>query len=170
MASPDSTFALTRATASDTLPTAALIYNSFDAFARENFFGIPTPTQIPLLAQEFATTMSADPADVWVKVTDDKTGEIVAASNWKIYLAPERALARVEDKPKAWVEDGEVRERMRALMGPMNERRARANLGAFMCAFCLPSTGIYQFLLHRSSLHDQTSISSPHTRPTAGSA
>ena len=131
----NSKFTLTRATATDTPSIASVIYHSFDLFARENFFGIPSTTQIPLLAEKFATAISSDPADVWIKVTDESTGELVAASNWKIYLAPEKALPRVVDSPKPWVEDGTVRERMRLLIEPMNESRARANPGAFMCAF-----------------------------------
>lgn len=125
-------FALTRASNADTLAITEVLYLSFDHFARENFFGIPTRAELPKLADSYTKTMATDPADVWIKVVDMSTGMVAAVSNWKAYIGPETAISRVQEEPKDWVQ-GEVLQKQRLLMEPMNLARTRANPGPFMC-------------------------------------
>lgn len=125
-------FALTRASTADTPAITEILFRSFDHFARENFFGIPTKDELPKLAESYAKTMATDPADVWIKVLDTSTGVVVAVSNWKVYIAPESAISRMQDEPKEWAQ-GDVLEKQKLLMEPMNLARTRANPEPFMC-------------------------------------
>ena len=134
MASTKHRYALTRASAADIKAITNVLYTSFDQFARDNYFGVSTTDDLPKLADKYAKIMANDAADVWVKVEDTTTGRIVAASNWKLYLASESALPRVQDEPAPWLV-GEAVEKQKLLLEPLNEARTKANPGPFMCRF-----------------------------------
>lgn len=167
MAAHPSVYALTRASQQDIHQIVKLLFESFDDFARANYFGTSTQDDLPKLATKYADIMSNDSADVWMKIEDTATGTIVAACNWKLYLGPETAQPRVRDEPVPWLV-GEAAEKQRLLLEPMNEARARANPGPFMCACsgCSLCTRA-----HRGDYVDEASqiyISWRRTRTTAG--
>lgn len=78
---------LSRVTADD---FDTLIPIQFAAFANNGVhhaqLGLENTENIAHAKALFLKDFTSDPADVWLKVTDeDANGKIIAASNWKIY-------------------------------------------------------------------------------------
>ncbi|RMZ83647.1 hypothetical protein DV738_g920, partial [Chaetothyriales sp. CBS 135597] len=72
-----------------------------------------------------------DPHDIWIKVTDNATGKIVAASNWKIHLNSWYSPDVSNDKPLPWLTPEQTQQAKETLDG-MNEKRHRANPGGYV--------------------------------------
>jgi hypothetical protein len=96
-------FVLTRATAQDLLDILNVYYHCFSESDRTIFQGCTTIRDIPMVQQSYTHDMKADHSDVWVQVRDAKTGQVVAASNWKVYVngEPDDMGQRVP----SWLED-----------------------------------------------------------------
>lgn len=136
MASSLPAHTLHRASQTDIASIVEVLYESFDQFARENYFGTATKDELPKLAEKYIKIMSADAADIWMKVEDSSTGAVVAACNWKLYLGTDTAQPRMQDEPAPWL-DVQAAERQKLLLEPMNATRSKSNSGPFMCThFC----------------------------------
>lgn len=89
---------------------------------------------LPRLRALYTATMTADPADLWVKVVDVATGRIVAGSNWRVYVN-----GPPEDRPMdpvPWWLEGEARERAARFVEAADAVRLREMRGTgFMRAF-----------------------------------
>ena len=86
---------------------------------------------VPKYVAKWTSMMTEDPTDIWIKVTDKQTGEIVAASNWKLYLGSAKAIERQRDEPSEWLSE-ELKEKSRELLDPSNEGRIPANPDPFL--------------------------------------
>ena len=86
---------------------------------------------VPKYVAKWTTMMTEDPTDIWIKITDKHTGEIVAASNWKLYLGSAKAIERQRDEPPEWLSE-ELKEKSRELLDPSNEGRIPANPDPFL--------------------------------------
>jgi hypothetical protein len=96
---------------------------------REIFMGCKSKDSLPLLAEKYASTMRTDPRDIWVKVVDNDTREIVGASNWKVYVNGVSGSDTTSDATvPAWLEEDEAEEAKKLLVG-VNEARRRAMAG-----------------------------------------
>jgi hypothetical protein len=94
--------ALSRVTADD---FDTLVPIQFTAFANNGAhyaqLGFKNAENIAHAKAVFLEAFASDPADVWVKVTDeDANGRIIAASNWKIY--PTYVKSDVDTKAAAF--------------------------------------------------------------------
>lgn len=127
-----SRFSLSRASADDLAETATLEYKCFPEHIRQTFMGCKSEADLPRLVEMYADAMRRDHHDIWVKVVDREKGNIVAASNWKVY--PSGAPESAGDHPPAWLE-GEDLDRTRGMTAAMNEARNRANPGGFIRRF-----------------------------------
>lgn len=72
--------------------------------------------------------MKSNPADFWIKVIDNETGKIIAATNWRLYLGTQESLDRKGDEVPWWLSE-EDKERSLELIGPLNESRREFNKG-----------------------------------------
>ncbi|GAB1312410.1 N-acetyltransferase domain-containing protein [Madurella fahalii] len=123
-------FALSRASPDDLPELARLQYRCFPPVVREIFMGCKTEDDLPRLVRRHEKLMQQDSSDVWIKVTDQTTGRVVAASNWKVYVnGPVPASA--DEEPPEWLE-GEALEKSRKIHRALNEARRKANPGGFV--------------------------------------
>ncbi|KXX74390.1 hypothetical protein MMYC01_209939 [Madurella mycetomatis] len=123
-------FVLSRASADDLPELARLQYKCFPPMIRELFMGCRTEDDLPRLVQHHEKSMRNDPSDVWIKVTDQTTGRVVAASNWKVHVNGP-APASADDEPPEWLE-GEALEKSKKMLQAFNEARRKANPGGFI--------------------------------------
>ena len=123
-------FVLSRATASDMDEIVDLQYDCFPGFVREVFMGCFSKNDLPRVRDLFIDKMQQDPNDVWIKVVDKLSGNVVAASNWKLYVNGPSS-GGVKDEAPEWLE-GELREKSKAMMKKVNEKRAEAMTGPFI--------------------------------------
>lgn len=130
--SPTASFTLERATISDLPEMLELMYNCFSTWMTERFMGCFSLDDLPKFISKYTKIMKEDPTDIWVKVTDPETNKIIAATNWKLYLGSERAIARGRDEPPEWLEGEQVTESWK-LVGALNEARIPANKDPFLC-------------------------------------
>ena len=124
-------FCLSRATVADLPELLELMYKSFSTWTTSRYMGCFSPDDVPKYVAEWTTTMAEDPTDIWIKVTDNQTGEIVAASNWKLYLGSDKAIERARDEPPEWLSE-DLKEKSRELLVPSNEARIPANPDPFL--------------------------------------
>ena len=130
--SSTSPFKLERATVSDLPELSELMFNCFHPDMTQYYMGAKSVDDLPKFVSKYTKIMNEDPADIWIKITDAQTGEIVSASNWKLYLGPESAIARGRDEVPEWLE-GEMAIEASKLMEPLNEARIPANPDPFLC-------------------------------------
>lgn len=112
---------------------ARLMYRCFPAIVRELLMGCKNEDDLPkftnLLEDEYRTHHHA----VWIKVVDQASGEIAAASLWKVY--PNAGTPKDGgDKVVSWL-DEETRKQAEKLVGTMNVARREANPEGFVRKF-----------------------------------
>ena len=117
-------FSLSRASAADLAELARVQYRSFGPFMREIFMGCKSEADLPLITQKYASELAEDPHDLWIKVVDTASGNIVAGSNWKVY--PNAAPDSSDDKLTEWL-DGETRETAIKVLRKVTKVRKIAN-------------------------------------------
>lgn len=93
--------------------------------------GCSSEEDIPKFVEMQAKIMKDHPADLWIKVIDNDTGKIIAATNWRLYLGPQESLERKEDEVPPWRSE-EDKERSLELIGPLNESRKEMGKGPFL--------------------------------------
>lgn len=123
-------FSLSRASTDDLPELAKVEYDCFPPVIREVFMGCRSEADLPRLAEHYAKEMRENPSVIWVKVVDQLSRKIVAASQWKVFpgsVVPESA----DDKPAEWLE-GEDLKRMARIAQEMNEARRKANPGGYV--------------------------------------
>ncbi|KAK2609514.1 hypothetical protein N8I77_003011 [Diaporthe amygdali] len=123
-------FTLSRATEADMEQITRLCWLSFPQFVRDILMGCPTEDDLPRSVKRFQEEMRGDHYAVWIKVVDNSTGKIAAASNWKIFPGA-TAPAETDEQPIPWLDD-ETREKARNVLNEMNEARRKANPGGFV--------------------------------------
>lgn len=103
-------FTLTRCTPADMDAVVRLQYACFPPFIREMCMGCFSEADIPKIRDKYVQQMYVylhlashdlglhgadlvlrggrreDPRDIWVKVVEERTGEVVAGSCWKVWL------------------------------------------------------------------------------------
>jgi hypothetical protein len=104
----------------------------FPQFVREVFMGCKSEADLPLIVQRYQNILLNDLHDVWIKVIDNESGAIVAASNWKVH--PNGASTMSDDSPNNWLEK-ETYEKAKRIMDDLNERRRKANPSGFVRRF-----------------------------------
>ena len=125
-------FRLSRAKVEDLPELLNLMYNCFSTWTTSRYMGCVSLDDVPKFVAKYTAIMSEDPSDIWMKVTNDHTGEIVAASNWKLYLGSNTAIKRGRDEPPEWLTE-EQKERSKELLEPQNRARIPANPDPFLC-------------------------------------
>jgi len=125
-------FALSRASAADLPELIALQYRCFGPFVREIFMGCRTEGDLPLAMQKYVDILANDPHDVWIKVVDRASGNIVAGSNWRVY--PSRAPDSSDDTVADWL-DEKAKEMATQVFGKWAGIRKDANPGGYVSKF-----------------------------------
>jgi hypothetical protein len=120
-------FSLARATPDDMTEIVNLQYACFPEFVRLVFMGCHTEADVPRIRDKYIQMMQDDPSDIWIKVTDNKTGRIIAASDWKVYITK----ATYGSEQPDWLE-GEEREKSMRIIEQCNAYRARAMPGPYI--------------------------------------
>lgn len=120
-------YVLKRASPLDFPEIVKIQYDSFTSpFEREVLMGCVSPSDLSKLSDSYAQAAASDPTGIWIKAIKTSTGEIVAASHWKLYLDGERGVSQDEEdeehdeRPKA--------EERRKIFASMGEAR-RKNMG-----------------------------------------
>ncbi|RMZ86194.1 hypothetical protein DV737_g198, partial [Chaetothyriales sp. CBS 132003] len=127
-------FTLRRATAADLTEIVALEYACFPPFVREFFMGCNSEADLPRVVEDLGAGITRDPHDIWIKVTDNASGKIIAASNWKVHLNSSSGAGAADlsdDKPAPWL-TGERAEQAKEMFDIMNEKRHRANPAGYV--------------------------------------
>lgn len=112
-------FALSRATKQDMEAIVELQFECFqDPHVREIFMGRDKLA----LRERFVWIIQNDPTDLWVKVVEQTTNNIIAASNWKLNIVPEKHDTIGLD----WLQhDPETKKRVQAIHAHMAANKAR---------------------------------------------
>ncbi|RMZ91989.1 hypothetical protein DV736_g789, partial [Chaetothyriales sp. CBS 134916] len=134
MSPPPPPFTLQRATTADLAELVALQYACFPPFVREIFMGCNSEADLPRVVEDVSAGMARDPHDIWIKVTDNASGKVIAASNWKVHLNSSSSAAGADlsdDKPVPWL-TGERAQQAKKAFDTMNEKRHRANPGGYI--------------------------------------
>lgn len=84
--------------------------------------GPDTPDGHAALTERYTNRLQNDPADIWIKVVNVTTDEIVAASNWKVYVTCPPTHS-TEDSP-SWL-SGEAFERAKNVYSQGDETRRK---------------------------------------------
>lgn len=87
--------------------------------------GTPTEAELPRSVARYQEEMRADPHAVWIKVVDNATGRIAAASHWRIFPGASAPPGADEDTPPPWLDD-ESRVKAEGILEEMNEARKKA--------------------------------------------
>lgn len=124
-------FTLRRAGIEDVEEMVQAMFDAFDEFTRQYFMGCYSADDLPKLVGSFARQMAEDPTDIWMVVSSEKDGKIVAVSRWKLYLGPPSSLKRPRDEPHPWL-DEEATQLSRAMMHPQYDIRQRELSGPFL--------------------------------------
>ncbi|KAI3394844.1 hypothetical protein diail_2181 [Diaporthe ilicicola] len=118
-------FTLSRATEADMAEIVRLCWLSFPQVVRDALMGCPTEDDLPRSVARYQEEMRRDHFAVWIKVVDNSTGKIAAASHWKIFpSAPTPDAAN--EKPVPWLDD-ETRGLAQKILDEMNDARSKAN-------------------------------------------
>jgi hypothetical protein len=126
----DAPFILARATESDIDEIAELEYDCFPEFVRRLFMGCHSRADLKKCKDRHLKHMQNDPNDAWIKVTDKKTGRIVAASNWKLYVNGQSHGGAKEEPPEDL--EGEDLKKSREIFEKMNATKADKMPGPFI--------------------------------------
>lgn len=136
MAADLAPFTLARANEADMAQITRLCWVSFPQFVRDLLMGCPTEDDIPRSVARFQEEMRSDHYAVWIKVVDNATGEIAAASHWKVF--PATAPVEGDDEPLPWLDD-ETRKKARELLDEMRDARRQHNPEGYVREFSLGS-------------------------------
>ena len=123
-------FTLARATEADIDEITELQYDCFPDWIRRIFMGCHSREDLSRCKKDQLQHMQNDPNDVWIKVTDKKSGRIIAASNWKVYVNGKSCGGVQESAPETL--EGEELERSREIMEKMNAAKAKSMPGPFI--------------------------------------
>lgn len=123
-------FVLSRATPSDMEKIVDLQYDCFPDFIRRVFMGVDSKNDLSKVTKTFIEKMQSDPNDVWIQVVDKESGQVIAASNWKIYINGETHGGVKDDPPEGL--EGEWLEKSKEFMAKINEARAKSMPGPFV--------------------------------------
>ena len=107
-----------------------LQYDCFDEFVREIFLGCTSREDLPKIKNKYVKTMMRNSNDIWVKVTDQATGKIIAASNWRLYINGVPPNISTHEVPE-WLAGGSL-ETANKFIKQFNEVRAKSMPGPFM--------------------------------------
>lgn len=118
-------FILSRATTpSDFSRIVACEFKTFtDPFIRDLFMGPDTPSGQANLSSHYQQILKINPSDIWIKVENKATGEIVGASNWRVHMSsvPEH---QEEDMGWGWLEGNhEKLKKCKEVMADIMEKR-----------------------------------------------
>lgn len=117
-------FILSRATSTDLSRIVACEFKTFtDPFIRDLFMGPDTPSGQANLSSHYQQILQTNPSDIWIKVEDKATGEIVGASNWRVHMSnvPEH---QEEDMGWGWLEGNhEQLKKCKEVMADIMEKR-----------------------------------------------
>lgn len=125
----ESPFSLSRVTADDMPELLDVQYEAFPDFVRLIFMGCHSKNDLPKLIPKYIEKTDTDSSDVWIKVTDNASGKIVAASNWKVF--PGKPSEDHADEPPEWLE-GDEKEKSRLVIENMTEIRQKAMPGPYV--------------------------------------
>ena len=123
-------FILARATEADVDEIAELQYDCFPDWIRRIFMGCHSREDLSRCKKDHTQRMQNDPNDVWIKVTDKKSGCIIAASNWKVYVNGKSGGGVQESAPENL--EGEELEKSNEIMAQMNAAKATSMPGPFI--------------------------------------
>lgn len=119
-------FTLSRATEADMPEVIRLCWLSFPQIVRDLLMGCPTEDDLPRSVARYQEEMRADPHALWIKVVDNATGRIAAASHWRIFPGASAPVGADEDTPPPWLDD-ESRVKALGILAEMTEARIKAN-------------------------------------------
>ncbi|KAG6358323.1 hypothetical protein INS49_014207 [Diaporthe citri] len=119
-------FTLSRATEADMPEVIRLCWLSFPQIIRDLLMGCPTEDDLPRSVARYQEEMRADPHALWIKVVDNATGRIAAASHWRIFPGASAPAGADEDTPPPWLDD-ESRVKAQGILAEMTEARVKAN-------------------------------------------
>ena len=122
-------FSLSRVTLEDMPELLDVQYDAFPEFVRVTFMGCHSKDDLPKLIPRYIEKLEKDPSDVWIKVTDNATGRIIAASDWKVF--PGKPSEHNADEPPEWLE-GEEKENSQKVIEQMTEIRRKAMPGPYV--------------------------------------
>ncbi|KAK7745838.1 hypothetical protein SLS53_002556 [Cytospora paraplurivora] len=129
MSSP-ARFSLSRASEADLPEIIKLCWLCFDPTVRSLMLGCPTEENLPKLVEHHRRVMREIQQAVWLKVVENSTGRIAAATLWKIYPNAGQPPSG-DEQPPSWLE-GEVRESSKKLLDEINQARREANPRGFI--------------------------------------
>lgn len=104
-------------------------YEAFPEFVRVIFMGCHNKDDVSKLVPKYIEKMQNDPSDVWIKITDNATGKIIAAADWKIF--PGHGGENNSDEAPEWL-DAEEKEKSRKVIEEMTEIRKKIMPGPYV--------------------------------------
>lgn len=119
-------FTLSRATEADMPEVIRLCWLSFPQIVRDLLMGCPTEDDLPRSVARYQEEMRADAHALWIKVVDNDTGRIAAASHWRIFPGASAPAGADEDTPPPWLDD-ESRVKAQGILDEMTQARIKAN-------------------------------------------
>lgn len=119
-------FTLTRATEADMPEVIRLCWLSFPQIVRDLLMGCPTEDDLPRSVARYQEEVRSDPHATWVKVVDNASGRIAAASHWRIFPGASAPEGSDEDTPPPWLDD-ESRVKAQGILDEMTEARKKYN-------------------------------------------
>lgn len=131
MAGQPPPFTLSRATEADMPEVIRLCWLSFPQIVRDLLMGTPTEDDLPRSVARYQEEMRADPHATWIKVVDNATGRIAAASHWRIFPGASAPMGADEDTPPPWLDD-ESRTKAQGILDEMNEARKKVSPGGYV--------------------------------------
>lgn len=152
-------FLLSRVTAEDMERILDLQYDCFPPHLCVIFMGCHSKADLPKLRDKYVQQMRGtlvysyvmqhpletlayvranlkpeDPSDIWVKVEDSSTGDLIAASNWKIHINGATKGDSPDEVPEG-IEGDDLKESQR-IIELFNTKRAECNPGPFLRKYC----------------------------------
>ncbi|GAM83902.1 hypothetical protein ANO11243_018920 [Dothideomycetidae sp. 11243] len=121
-------FHLCRAGPEDMPAIVAIMFHQFrDPMSHDKFMGPDTPEQHKWLARYLGNLSEQNPHDYWIKIVDNPTGKLIAASNWRIH--PSVTPEPFEDTALPWLHNKEERraEAVKRLTNIMTMRKRLFN-------------------------------------------
>lgn len=132
-----SKYALSRAGTKDLTAITALWYRSFDAtIIRELFMGCQSEADLVKLAAKYERETLEDPKDIWIKVSDRNSGELVGAAQWKLHSLHAAAQPRYRSVAAEWLPEN-LKKQSTHLLDGINAVRVESNPDPFIRAFQL---------------------------------
>jgi hypothetical protein len=126
-------FVLSRATPEDMEHLVEVEYECFPPFVLETFMGCSNRSDCSRLARHYRNRMEKDTSEIWIKVVDKVTKQIVAGSLWNVFpglASPAGDDDNNSDLPP-WLE-GKVRDETMGMLQQMSKKRRAANPGGYV--------------------------------------